>query len=170
MLLHNTFNISDYTILQKGDWCWLMNWQISGRNRSKSNRGKGKDRRLAWEYMHRGEVEVWLYLFLTLALERVAYSTPCASPFTPREEVDCFWNAMVHGQKPDFVYRRNGRVNLNRLWRQFSRLLATKLCASAVVILGKPCSEVVWSVLATHSILQFQIHFSFRASPYAKIF
>ena len=30
--------------------------------------------------------------------------------------VDCVWNVMVHAQKPDFVFRRNGRVHLNRRW------------------------------------------------------
>jgi hypothetical protein len=33
--------------------------------------------------------------------------------------------------------------------RQFSRLLAAEVCASAVIILYTPCSEVVWRVLAT---------------------
>ena len=28
--------------------------------------------------------------------------------------VHCFWNVMAHVQKPDFVFRRNGRVHLNR--------------------------------------------------------
>jgi len=28
--------------------------------------------------------------------------------------VDCVWNVMAHAQKPDFVFRRNGRVYLNR--------------------------------------------------------
>ena len=28
--------------------------------------------------------------------------------------IDCVWNVMVHAQKPDFVFRRNGRVHLNR--------------------------------------------------------
>jgi hypothetical protein len=51
---------------------------------------------------------------------------------------------MAHAQKPDFVCRRNGRVHLNRLGRQFSRLLAAEACASAVVMLVTPCSEVVW--------------------------
>jgi len=42
-----------------------------------------------------------------------------ASTFTlPRNMVhpalDCFWNVMAHAQKPDFVFRRNGRVHLNR--------------------------------------------------------
>jgi hypothetical protein len=41
---------------------------------------------------------------------------------------------------------------------QFSRLLAADVCASAVVMLDTPCSEVVWRVLATHSIRQFPLH------------
>ena len=50
---------------------------------------------------------------------------------------------------------------------QFSRLLAAEVCASAVVMLDTPCSEVVWRVLATHSIRQFPLHFPSRASPCA---
>ena len=50
---------------------------------------------------------------------------------------------MAHAQKPDFVFRRNGRVHLNRRGRQFSRLLAAEVCASAVVMLDTPCSEGV---------------------------
>jgi hypothetical protein len=52
-------------------------------------------------------------------------------------------NVMAHAQKPDFVFRLNGRVHLNRWGRQFSRLLAAEVCASAVVMLDTPCSEVV---------------------------
>jgi len=51
--------------------------------------------------------------------------------------------------------------------RQFSRLLAAEVCASAVVMLDTPCSEVVWRVLATHSIRQFPILFPSRASQCA---
>jgi len=58
-------------------------------------------------------------------------------------------------RKPDFVFRRNGRVHLNRRGRQFSRLLAAEVCASAAVMLDTPSSEVVWRVLAIHSIHQF---------------
>ena len=36
--------------------------------------------------------------------------------------------------------------------------------ASAVVMLNTPCSEIVWRVLATHSIRQFPLHFPSRAS------
>jgi hypothetical protein len=85
-------------------------------------------------------------------------------------EVEASWNVMAHAQKPDFVFRRNGRVHLNRRGRQFSRLLATKVCASAVVMLDTPRSEVVWKVLVTHSIRQFPLHFPSRASPCAIIF
>jgi len=77
---------------------------------------------------------------------------------------------MAHAQKPDFVFRRNGLLHLNRQGRQFSRLLAAEVCASAVVMLDTPCSEVEWRVLATHSIRQFPLHFSSRASPSAITF
>jgi hypothetical protein len=73
--------------------------------------------------------------------------------------LECVWNVMAHAQKPDFVFRRNGRVHVNRRWRQFSRLLAAEVCASAVVMLDTPRSEVVWRVLATHYIRQFPLHF-----------
>ena len=60
-----------------------------------------------------------------------------------RSVVDCVWNVMAHAQKPDFVFQRNGRVHLNRQGPQFSRLLAAEMCASAVVMLDTPSSEVV---------------------------
>jgi len=85
------------------------------------------------------------------------------------KQVDCVWNVMAHAQKPYFVFRRNGRVHLNRHGRQFSRLLAAEVCASAVVMLDTPCSEVVWRVLATHSIRHFPLHYP-RASTCAITF
>ena len=77
---------------------------------------------------------------------------------------------MAHTPKPDFVFRRKGRVHLNRRRRQFSRLLAAEVCASVVVMLDTPCSEVVGRVLATHSIRQFPLHFPSRASHCAITF
>jgi hypothetical protein len=77
---------------------------------------------------------------------------------------------MAHAQKPDFVFRRNGRVHLNRQVRQFSRLLAAEVCASAVVMRDTSCSEVVLRVLATHSIRHFPLHVPTRASPCAITF
>ena len=87
--------------------------------------------------------------------------------------VDCIWNVMAHMQKPDFVFWQNGWVHLNWWVRQFSRLLAAEVCASAVVMvvmLDTPCSEVVWRVLATHSICQFTLHFPSHVSPCAITF
>jgi len=81
--------------------------------------------------------------------------------------VDCVWNVMVQAQKPVFIFRRNGPVLLNKPGRQFSRLLAAEVCASAVIMLDTPCSEVAWRVLATHSMRQFPLHFPSRASPSA---
>jgi len=84
--------------------------------------------------------------------------------------IDCVWNVMAHAQKPDFVFRRTGRVHLNRRGRQFNLLLADEVCASAVVMLDTPYSEVVWRVLAAHSIRQFPLQFPSRASPCAITF
>ena len=47
--------------------------------------------------------------------------------------VEASLNVMAHVQKPDFVFRRNGRVRLNLQGHQFSRLLAAEVRASAVV-------------------------------------
>ena len=85
--------------------------------------------------------------------------------FTPHLQlVRSSWNVMAHMQKPDFVFQWNGQVHLNRREHQFSWLLATKVCASAVVMLDTPCSEEAWRVLATHSIHQLPLHFSYHAS------
>ena len=51
---------------------------------------------------------------------------------------------MAHAQKPDFVLPRNGLVHLNRWGRQFSRMLAAEVCASAWVMQDIPHSEVAW--------------------------
>jgi hypothetical protein len=51
---------------------------------------------------------------------------------------------MAHALTPDFAFPRNGRVHLNRWGRQFSRLLAAEVCASAWVMLDTPWSQVAW--------------------------
>ena len=87
-------------------------------------------------------------------------------------ELEASWNVMAHAQKLDFVFRRNGRDHLNRpgVGGQFSRLLVAEVRASAVVMLDTPCSEVVWRVLATHSIREFPLHLPSRALPCAVTF
>jgi hypothetical protein len=85
---------------------------------------------------------------------------PHPASFKIREQtVYCVWNVMAHAQKPYLVFWRNGRIYLNRRGRQFSRLLVAEVCASAVVMLDVPCSEVVWRVLTTHLIRQFPFTF-----------
>jgi hypothetical protein len=69
-----------------------------------------------------------------------------------------------------FCLWQNRWVNLNWRGRQFSQLLATKMCAWVVVMLDTPCSEVVWRVLATHSIRQFPLCFPSHALPCAITF
>ena len=83
----------------------------------------------------------------------------CTSVKTHNIYVDCVWNVMAHAQKPNFVSLRNGRVHLNWRERQFSRLLAAEVCASAVVMLDTLCSEVVWRVMVAQSIRPFPLQF-----------
>jgi len=89
--------------------------------------------------------------------------------------VDCVWNVMAHAQKPDFVFRPNGRVHLNRPGGggggQFSRLLAGELCTSASRVCNacaSLCSAVMWRLLVTHSTLLFPLHFSSRVPSHFK--
>jgi len=115
----------------------------------------------------------WILIFLweCRLLPRCSWGPRCFGLLrNERWLVDFVWNVMAHEQKPGFVFRRNGRVHLNRRGRQFSRLLAAEVWESAVVMLDTPCSEVVWRVLATHSIRQFPLHFPSRASPCAVTF
>jgi len=48
-------------------------------------------------------------------------------------------NVMAHAQKLDLAFQRHGRVHLYRRGCQFSRLLGAEVCASAVVMLDRPC-------------------------------
>jgi hypothetical protein len=47
---------------------------------------------------------------------------------------------MAHEQKPDFVFRRNGRVHLNRRGRHFIRLLAAYMCSSPLIGSNAGCT------------------------------
>ena len=40
--------------------------------------------------------------------------TVCTAIWRPPHGVETSWNVTAHAQKPDFVFRRNGRVHLNR--------------------------------------------------------
>jgi len=68
-------------------------------------------------------------------------------------------------------FAQNGRVHLNRAGGVSSvDCWQPEVCASAVVMLDKLWSEVVWRVLATHFISQFPLHFPSRTSPCAIMF
>jgi hypothetical protein len=71
----------------------------------------------------------WLGIFRTIILKiQVIWNVkPC-------HMVEASWNVMAHMQKPDFVFRRNRRVHLNRWGCHFSRLLAAEVCASALIV------------------------------------
>jgi len=76
--------------------------------------------------------------------------------FAVYRAIEASWNVMAHAQEPDLVFvakRTNPFKSAG--WRKFSRLRAAEVCASAVVMLDTPCSEVVWRVLAAHCIRQF---------------
>jgi len=83
--------------------------------------------------------------------------------------VEASWNMMEHAQKTDCLSAK-WTSPFKSAGPHFSLLLAAEVCASTVVMLYTPCSEVVWRVLATHSIRQFLLHFSSRASPCAITF
>ena len=111
----------------------------------------------AWYSMYTG----------VLSLGREADHVP-PSGAEVKNDVEASWNVMAHAQKPDFAFRRNGRVHLNR--RVISSVdywqpRCTHQLLLSVVMLDAPCSEVVWKVLATHSIRLFPLHFPSRASP-----
>ena len=80
-----------------------------------------------------------------------------------RSWVEASWNVMAHAQKPDFVFRRNGRVHL----KSAGALVQSTTCSRGVRISGSNagyiCSEVLWRVRSTHSIRQFPLHFPSRA-------
>ena len=92
------------------------------------------------------------------------FSMPFVKTYGGRDQLKC------DGTRAETRFRlsaQTGRVHLNRRGRQFSRLLADDVRASAVVMMDTTCSEVVWRVLATHCIRQFPLHFPSRASSCA---
>ena len=137
---------------------------------------------LRWEYVHQiilssdgvhhkiGEVSGWRWGICTAGADK--NHVPWCRLCWPLHEREGRLRLKYDGtaQKPDFVFRRNGGVHLNRRGRQFSRLLAAEVWASAVVMLDTPWSVVVWRVLATQFIRQFSLHFPSRTSPCAITF
>jgi len=116
--------------------------------------------------------DVWLYSTLSSAIDRGGLSASLSRHFNPakkgRGQLKC------DGTRAETRFRlsakRTSPFKSAGGGRQFSRLLAAEVCASAVVMLDTSCSEVVWRVLATNCIRQFPLHFPSRASPCAITF
>jgi hypothetical protein len=73
-------------------------------------------------------------------------------------------NVIAHAQKPEFFFPGNGRVHFNSQGPRFSRLLATGVFASAVVMLVISYSEVVLMLLVTYFICQIPLPVSLPSS------
>jgi len=83
---------------------------------------------------------------------------------TIHRKVEASWNVMEHAQKPDFVFRRNGRVHLNQRGASVQSTTGSR----GVRISGSNVGYTMFlgSVkgTGTHSIRQFPRHFPSRAS------
>ena len=167
-LLHIFKKIYTVCVVGSSRSWWAYSRKIRNRQQSRSGPWK-KDRFAIESSSYKRKLVSKLELIFIISYKRKLGNRPlvCTGSTVPHSttshpvtayhsqyiwSADCVWNVMAHAQKTDFVFRRNGRVHLNRRGRQFSRLLAAEVCASAVVILDTPCSEVVWRVQATHSI------------------
>ena len=87
----------------------------------------------------------WHYTFAGLVthINRILHIIPGSEAMSNKIRhlpVGMWWHT---GRNRISSFGEKGRVHLNRRGRQFSRLLATEVCASAVVMLDTPCFEVV---------------------------
>ena len=80
---------------------------------------------------------------VSCVVERFAATTESASCSETYEQSKLRLKCDCTRAETRFRLPAKGRVYLNQRGRQFSRLLAADVCASAVVMLNTPCSEVV---------------------------
>jgi hypothetical protein len=66
---------------------------------------------------------------------------------------------MAHAQKPDFIFRRNGRVHLNRQGASVQSTTGSAIVRISGSNAGCAMFRGSVRVLATHSIRQFSRHF-----------
>ena len=85
-----------------------------------------------WYYKESSEMWCWR------RMEKISWTDHVRN----EEVLELVRNLLAHAQKPVFVFRLNGGVHLNRRGIQLSRLLAAEVCASAIVMLDRPRSEV----------------------------
>jgi hypothetical protein len=112
-------------------------------------------------------LSVWLRIFIgynTIVLRRHRICNRC-----PRVDLlDTSWNVMAHAQKTNFVFRRNGRVHLNRRGGGAAAVQSTT-GSRGVGISGNNAVYTMFrgSVKSSGypSTRQFPLHFPSRASP-----
>jgi hypothetical protein len=80
------------------------------------------------------------------------------SQYNTLSEVDCVWNVMAHAQKPDFVFRRNGWVHLNRRGASVQSITgnrAVRISLQGLYCSCRPvfCSHVTLTGYPLHSIV-----------------
>ena len=75
--------------------------------------------------------------------------------------VEASWNVMAHIQKLDFVFRRNGRVHLNRQGASVQSTTGFPSCASTCTITFQLESTTVW----TATTLPGACSMHFKVSP-----
>jgi len=80
----------------------------------------------------------------------------------------CVRNVMAHAQKPDFVFRQKGRVQLHRRGASVQSTTGSRVVRISGSNAG--CTMFRGSVKATHSIRLFPLHFPSRAPPCAITF
>ena len=83
--------------------------------------------------------------------------------------VELMRNLMAHAQKPDFIFRLNGRVHKSAR-ESVQSTAGSRGMRISVSNAGYTTSRGRMRVLATHSICQFPLHFPSRASPCATTF
>jgi hypothetical protein len=91
--------------------------------------------------------------------------TGCASTVSVGECWCCGATLVFRGQLKCVGTLAETRFSLSAKrtspFKSAGRVSSVDYCVWAVVMLDTPCSEVVWRVLATHSIRQFPLHFLF---------
>jgi len=89
---------------------WLFVLEISPQSRKQDTRKKKKTCKVSRQTKE--HLRTVAHCYTRKKIQTVHWNETCQTS----THVDCIWNVMAHAQKPDFVFRQNGGVNLNRGW------------------------------------------------------
>jgi len=112
------------------------------------------------------EVDIWRLLYEIKQVKLYLTATLCSNTIRGRLRLKC------DGTRAETRFRLSAKRTspFKSAGALVQSTTGSRGCASAVVMLNTPWSEVVWRVLATHSIRQFPLNFPSRASPCAITF